>query len=332
MKYYNQRFSQYFAFRKLYVLFCFFTEDTDINVEDHEEDCDIECNYDDEGDDYESDEDEDPFNDKSSDNTNQEDDNEDENENENEGELGDVQSDILDSSSDDNRNQADFEDNQDNFDDDIIDNDDVMKFIQQSIRDNWSEGVEIDPDDPSLTGEQKTILSLITKCRSLINMIKKSSVLTLYFNNQRTILKIKHNMLRDVCTRWNSTFLMIYSLRCVRPALESLYNNIYSLDIPFEQIQKLNKLEISTTEWNYLNQLYSVLMVFHKATKAISARKYPTIGSAYLILIGLKSFLTAVNKDNDIVKNMKKLLLNKFIHYFEEDSTSLDTIKVSKYK
>ena len=143
----------------------------------------------------------------------------------------------------------------------------LLRFIEEETLDCWSKNVQVDPNDSSLTKEQKLILFLMTKCLGLINMIRKSSILTLYFNHQRKILKMKHNILRDVCTRWNSTYFMIHSLLVVRPIIERLYNDKYNLNITNEQIEKLNELEITTTEWNFLIELRRVLKVFQHATK-----------------------------------------------------------------
>lgn len=238
----------------------------------------------------------------------------------------------------DNNDNDDYYGNDE--DDDDFENDEnnnssdgnLLMSNQQSILDNWSEGVEIDPDDPTLTKEQKLTLALMIKCRCLINMIRKSSVLTLYFNRIRGTLKIQRNVLRDVCTRWNSSYIMMDSLKIVRPILEHLYNDKHDLNITNEQIEKLNELEITSTEWNYLNQLHHVLKVFHKATRSISGKNYPTIGAAYFILTKLKKFLTSTKNDNSIVKNLKTLLLRKITHYFEEDPSQLNILKVSKDK
>ena len=101
---------------------------------------------------------------------------------------------------------------------------------------------------------------------------------------------------------------MIDSLKAVRPILESLYNDKDNLNITTEQIEKLNQLEITSTEWNYLNQLHYVLKVFHKATTVISAKHYPSIGSAYFILAGLKYFLTTDKNDNSYRQKIKKII------------------------
>jgi hypothetical protein len=224
----------------------------------------------------------------------------------------------------------DYEKGENNGIDD--DDDNLLNFIEQNTLDHWSENVEVDPDDPTLTKEQQLTLFLMKKCRRLINLIRKSSVLSLYFNHLRKILKKKRNVLRDVCTRWNSTYVMLDSLINVRPVLERLYNDKHDLNITSEQIEKLNELELTSTEWNYLNQLHHVLKKFDDATTAISAKHYPSMGLAFFILTKLKSFLTKNKDDNPIVKNLKKLLMGKMNHYFDGNYGQLNLLKVSKDK
>ena len=91
-------------------------------------------------------------------------------------------------------------------------------------------------------------------------------------------------------------------------------------------------LEISSTEWNYLNQLKHVLASFYHATKTLSGSNYPTMGFTFYFINRLKLFLMKDKDDNPIVKRLKKLLLTKLVHYFEEDRNQFDLLKVSKNK
>ena len=98
---------------------------------------------------------------------------------------------------------------------------------------------------------------------------------------------------------------MIHSLIVVRPIIERLYNDKYNLNITNEQIEKLNQLEITTTEWNFLIELRRVSKVFQQAAKTISGQHYPTMGSAFFILTFLKKYLSKDRHENSIVKNVK---------------------------
>ena len=92
----------------------------------------------------------------------------------------------------------------------------------------------------------------------------------------------------------------------------------------------MNKLEISSTEWNYLKQLRHVLIGFYNATIALSAKSYPTIGSAFFYIIQIKGVLNERKKMiTSLSSVLKKLLLAKMQHYFEEDQQQLNLLKVS---
>ncbi|CAF4842372.1 unnamed protein product [Rotaria sp. Silwood1] len=109
--------------------------------------------------------------------------------------------------------------------------------------------------------------------------------------------------------------MMIDSLKYVPPIIEKLYNDKYRLNIKNDQVEKLNELEITSTEWNHLNQLHHVLKVFYNATNIVSGKTYPAMNS----------------KENMTVKRLKKLLLSKLIHYFEEDEVQLNLLKFHSY-
>ena len=94
--------------------------------------------------------------------------------------------DIENDDNDDNDDNNNYRNSKINSFDDY---ENLLRFIEEETLDCWSENVQVDPNDSSLTKEQKLILFLMTKCRGLINMIRKSSILTLYFNQQRKILK-----------------------------------------------------------------------------------------------------------------------------------------------
>ena len=197
------------------------------------------------------------------------------------------------------------------------------------LTDYWKQDIEIDVNDPTLAKVQRLTSLLMIKCRKLICLIKKSSIIMMYIKEQRKLLKIKRDLMKDVCTRWNSSFLMIYAFVISRPIIERLFEHKHDLKIERSQIEKLNRLEITSTEWNFLNQMKHILENFYRATLIMSGTKYASIGSAYFLLSKLKNYLINDKNDNLIIKRLKKLLLTKMIHYFEEDRHQLNMLKVS---
>ena len=122
---------------------------------------------------------------------------------------------------------------------------------------------------------------------------------------------------------------MIDSFLNLRSIVEKLFNDKHQLSIRDEQIHLLGTLEITSTEWNHLVQLHQILQVFYHATKIMSGSKYPSIGCAYFVLAKLRLFLSNDVADNAAARRIKKLLLAKYIQYFEDDRQQLNLLKVS---
>jgi hypothetical protein len=69
----------------------------------------------------------------------------------------------------------------------------------------------------------------------------------------------------DVCTRWNSTYLMLSTAREFHGVFDSLH------------IQDINcTFRPSFEEWEMANSVCTLLNVFYEATNVISGTKYPT--------------------------------------------------------
>jgi hypothetical protein len=237
-------------------------------------------------------------------------------------------------SSDCDREMNDNDDSLSNNNDEsmAIDDDDLSDVNKRHmLTDSWEQGVAVDPDDPALSNDQRLTLALMKKIRKLINMIKKSSILTMFVVQECQSQNMKRGLSRDLRTRWNSSYSMIDSLIYVRGVIEKLFSAKHQLNLRTEQIDTLTELEISSTEWNYLTQLHSILQGFFHATKTMSGRTYPSIGSAYFFLTKLKIYLTDDKNDSALVKRLKSSLAAKMFFYFEEDRSQLNILKVSEF-
>ncbi|CAF2776273.1 unnamed protein product [Rotaria sp. Silwood2] len=241
----------------------------------------------------------------------------------------------MDDSEEEGEKEDDGEEEEEKEDDStnsiIVEDEFVCTNDDDILTDNWEENVETDSFDPSLLLHQKTILSLMKKCRTLLTMIKKSTTLTMYMVRERNKANIKRSVIPDVCSRWNSTFVMIDSLKELRPIFEKLFNDKHHLNIKHQQIEKLNQLEISSADWNHLNQLHDVLKIFFQSTELLSGKNYPTIGLAYFLISRLKMFLIKDKDDNAFVKRLKKSILSKMAFYFDQDVDQSDLLKFHSY-
>jgi hypothetical protein len=198
--------------------------------------------------------------------------------------------------------------------------------------DNWTEDVyELDDGDDKIIHDQDMIICLVKKCRGLVLMIKRSTIITLFFDTERKKLNIKRNLCYDVKSRWNSTYSMIDSFLFLREIIEKLFNHKHNLHLKPKELKKLTAFELTVDDWIMLSTLQLVLKPFFHATKVMSGHHYPSIGLAFYLLVRLKTFLQQQQQDkkeNIMIKLLKQLLLSQFIYYFESDNEQLELLKV----
>ncbi|XP_050057178.1 E3 SUMO-protein ligase ZBED1-like [Aphis gossypii] len=138
-------------------------------------------------------------------------------------------------------------------------------------------------DDGSSDSRLKEILK---KCRNIVGFFKRSEVgnRKLVEKQQQmglqNILKLK----QDVCTRWNSTLVMMERLVQLK---ESITIVIMTL--------KEAPPNLSPDEWDVVEDCIPLLKPFHSITVELSAEEYPTISKVIPLIRGLQIALT--NKD-----------------------------------
>ncbi|CAF3910994.1 unnamed protein product [Rotaria sp. Silwood1] len=167
----------------------------------------------------------------------------------------------------DSMNELEFDNGESMEVEDMNDEDEesLSCMIDDEITDNWEEHVIVSDDD--IVYDQEIIVNVLKKCRGLISMIKRSTILTLFFDNERKRMNIKRNLCYDVKSRWNSTYTLF---------------------------------ELTTDDWVILAQLHLVLKPFFHATKVLSGRQYPSMGLAFHLIIRLKNFLQHHEKKTKI--------------------------------
>ena len=77
-----------------------------------------------------------------------------------------------------------------------------------------------------------------------------------------------------------------------------------------------------------MESVEEVLRSFFKATELISGKKYSTIGLGYFAITSLKEQLEE-RTGNYVIDQLKDLLLNQFINYFDNDFDQYELLKVN---
>lgn len=100
------------------------------------------------------------------------------------------------------------------------------------------------------------------------------------------------------------------------------------LGLTTKQRQKLGSIELSTDQYDLLNTLVTLLEPFYSATKLLSNKKYPTIGTALYLIRQLEEYLEK-EEDNPVLNVLKSKVLIKFRDYMYNDAEQFNTLKVS---
>jgi hypothetical protein len=121
-------------------------------------------------------------------------------------------------------------------------------------------------------------------------------------------------LIRDVCTRWNSTNAMIERAIKLKDAYQSMCRN----EPPLEAYV------LDEAEWAYLEKLHGVLAGFDKMTETVSGSFFPTLNramSVYNRLIdNLEDFIRDV--DDPLLKEAADQGRTKLLKYYSKtDST-----------
>ena len=249
-----------------------------------------------------------------------------------------------------------IEDNNDNSEDD----DSIVKELDEnetdtSLNSNTSSGEEEEflassqqerqPEEPQqefeklLTNPEELknkINLLVKKLRKLISIIHKSSILTSFVRSEiqrkqidldtisnssdQENTKIKE-LVKDFYVRWNSTYLMLIRVIAIQQIINDITHTPQArIGLTFKQIKRLKSLTNSHLDWELLQGLANVLAPFSLATLCLSGSKYVTLSLSYWVQKNLHTYLSTATT-NSLENVLKRLLLNKFILYFESKAT-----------
>ncbi|KAF9371838.1 hypothetical protein CPC16_002815, partial [Podila verticillata] len=139
-------------------------------------------------------------------------------------------------------------------------------------------------------------------------------------------------LMRDVCTHWNSTYAMIEWAIHLRNAYQSMCRNEVALK-PYE---------LEDDKWIYLDKLAKLLQQFNELTKKVSGSQYPTLNRAMSVYNKLIDQLEDViaNEEDPVLKQATAQGRTKLLKYYVKmDSTpvymvatAMDPVAVSGNK
>ncbi|CAG8662774.1 18110_t:CDS:2, partial [Gigaspora rosea] len=143
-------------------------------------------------------------------------------------------------------------------------------------------------------------------------------IISKYFSG----LKEPLDVIKDVDTRWNSTFYAIERLVYLKPAIIQLYTTLTNHTI--REIRKgaetMGPYIPSSEEFELLKQLIEILSPFDEATQFLSGSKYPTLGFMTPILEELARRLRYFTGQNSMAILVKDTILDNLIKRWGDPS------------
>ena len=204
-----------------------------------------------------------------------------------------------------------------------------------NVVDNWARDVLVDFDSSTCGEEQASIGMMMTKCRSFIKLVNKSSILKSYVNELRRELDVKRTLQLDCKSRWNSSHRLLETMLLYRKLINKLHSEKHDIKLNNKQTKKLSSIELDKADWMLIEAIERVLQPFVQATKLISGRKYCTIGVSFFSLVQIREFLedgkSSTSNDSRIPSRLKQLLLFYMEQYFEKDRHQWHLIKVMRF-
>lgn len=174
----------------------------------------------------------------------------------------------------------------------------------------------------------KKLQPIIDKVRAFVIEIRRSPKKEEELLDFAAKLQVKYKkLIRDVKTRWNSTYSMLVSF------LENklIINSVLSLH------QNFVRLDLTENEWKEIDYFCTFLKPFFDFTEVMSGSNYPTLGTLLLLLDHLSDHITITIQKTKIpwIKEVAQEMDNKFKSVLENlynSSAYLALILDPRYK
>ena len=153
----------------------------------------------------------------------------------------------------------------------------------------------------------------ISKCRKLVGHFKHSTTLTAEMRKRQELFELPtHELIQDVCTRWNSTQQMLERL-CEQLRV------ISDIMLDCKLTKKTDTFLLpSDTEWATISDLSNVLKDLTDVTTFMSGQSDVSSSYVYPIVCGLIKTSLCVNpEDSTVVKKTKQCISEELIRRFQ---------------
>ena len=201
------------------------------------------------------------------------------------------------------------------------------------ITDNWSIDV-VEEFDPFI-GEliQQSVGVVMKKCRSMVKLVNKSSILMNYVISLKKQFNICCSLQLDCKGRWSSTHHLIQVILLYRRIINNINSEKHDIGLNIKQTNKISSIELDQFDWKILEILETLLRPFEQATNLISGSQYPTIGIAYFAITQKREFFDDSTNiglhDMRMFVQLKQLLLKQIEKYFIEKDEQWNVMKVT---
>ena len=118
--------------------------------------------------------------------------------------------------------------------------------------------------------------------------------------------KKTYELVKEVDTRWNSTYFMLKTLQKLKWFVRSILSN--SLIV---SPSKAAHLEMRDAHWSLLDYVIPILRPFAQMMKRLSGYSYPTCSLTYTVLGILQREFDLTEDDSCIVRNFKYAMNEK---------------------
>lgn len=116
--------------------------------------------------------------------------------------------------------------------------------------------------------------------------------------------------IRDVVTRWNSTYQMLKRALLIRKGLDDITD-----------FKDFRKFKLEKSEWKTMSEFTRFLKEFYVITNFVEGSKYPTLSSVVPLYNSLLVFLenwTADKKNSEATKEAAYAAIEKLTEYYEK--------------